>query len=129
MPTRDNYQISGSSMEEVKRSLNFLLQRFADRMDKIEGIRGTASIESTLDMNGNKVVDLAAATDAADALPLSQFTLTGTIQVFESVVLTNELSVGGDASFEGSVTIEEDVAVQGNISVYDSGNVKIHSME
>ena len=43
--TRDNYQITGQTVEELVRNLNFLLQRLADRMDKIEGIRGTSSIE------------------------------------------------------------------------------------
>lgn len=55
---RDNYNISGSTVEELKRALNFLLQRLADRMDRIEGIRGTATMHSDLDMNGNRAIDL-----------------------------------------------------------------------
>jgi hypothetical protein len=65
--TRDNYQVTGGTVPEVVRSLNFLLQRIADRLDRAEGIRGTASIESDLDMNQNVVFDLAGGQDEADS--------------------------------------------------------------
>lgn len=44
---KDNYQISGSSVTELVSNLNFLLQRLADRLDQIEGIRGTSQIEGS----------------------------------------------------------------------------------
>lgn len=56
--TKDNYQVTGRTVQELVMSLNFLLQRMADRMDKIEGIRGTASIESELEIGTNLDVDL-----------------------------------------------------------------------
>ena len=58
MGSRDQlYIVEGDSIEDIKRSLNFSLQRVNDRLDKIEGIRGTASIQSDLDMNGNDVIN------------------------------------------------------------------------
>lgn len=59
MATRDQPQITGSDIEDVKRTLNFALARIYDRLDKIEGIRGGSSIESDLDMNDNTINNLA----------------------------------------------------------------------
>ena len=41
--SRDSYFVNGSSVEELKSDLNFILQRIADRLDKMEGLRGTSS--------------------------------------------------------------------------------------
>jgi len=104
--TRDSYQVLGGTVEEIKRNLNFMLQRMADRMDKIEGIRGTSSIESDLDMNSNRVTDLGVAVSIADGLRKDQADLTGANPSVTS------LTVSG-----------------GNVKVYDSNGVKIHSLE
>jgi hypothetical protein len=45
--TRDNYQVTGNTVPELVNSLNFLLQRIADRLDKLEGIRGSTDGIST----------------------------------------------------------------------------------
>jgi hypothetical protein len=64
MSTRQVYIVSGSSLDEVKIDLNRNLQAMADRMDKIEGIRGGSNIESNLDMNDNTINNVnIAATD------------------------------------------------------------------
>lgn len=68
--TRDNYQVSGRTIEDLARSLNFILQRLADRIDRIEGIRGTASIESNLDMNQNVITEVATPSAQQDATRL-----------------------------------------------------------
>ena len=67
MASRDNYSVIGNDIEELKRSLNFLLQRLADRMDKIEGIRGTPTFSSSVDMSSNQINSLAAPTEDDDA--------------------------------------------------------------
>lgn len=50
--TKSNYQIPGGSAE-----LNFVLARIADRLDKLEGIRGDAKIESGLEVGPVEVLD------------------------------------------------------------------------
>lgn len=37
-----------TSLEELREQLNRILFKISDRVDRIEGIRGTASIEDTL---------------------------------------------------------------------------------
>lgn len=69
--SRDNYQVSGRTAAELVTSLNFKLQRLGDRMDRIEGIRGTASIESNLDMNNNVIQEVGSGTVTDDAARLS----------------------------------------------------------
>jgi len=56
--SRENIQVSGNSLEEIKRNLNFALQRIADRMDKIEGARGTSTIISNLSLEGNSLINV-----------------------------------------------------------------------
>ena len=50
--TRSSYQVPGGSHE-----LNFILARIAERLDKIEGIRGDAKIESSLQTGPLEVLD------------------------------------------------------------------------
>lgn len=115
--TRDNYQVTGRTVEELARSLNFLLQRIADRMDRIEGIRGTASIESALDMNLNRITELADAEEDTDALNREQADLTGASPTFSSLTSSTFVDVGTDLS------------VDGVIEVFDDDGHLIHSME
>ena len=109
--TRDNYQVTGRTVEELVRNLNFLLQRVADRMDRIEGIRGTSSIESALDMNSNRITEVADAVEDTDALNREQADLTGASPTFTSMTISEDLDVGGD------------------ITVYDADGNLIHSLE
>lgn len=41
--TRDGYQIFANDLDGLKNELNFILRRMADRLDQMEGIRGTSS--------------------------------------------------------------------------------------
>lgn len=68
--SRDSYRVTGQTAPELSRELNFLLQRVADRMDKMEGIRGDATIESDLNMSDHKVRQLATPTAASDGARL-----------------------------------------------------------
>lgn len=43
--TKESYQLPGASSE-----LNFILARIADRLDKIEGIRGESQVEESLEV-------------------------------------------------------------------------------
>jgi len=46
MATQRAYIISGNSLEAITQSLNFHLQDVADRLDKLEAIRGTPTLTS-----------------------------------------------------------------------------------
>lgn len=90
---KDSYRVTGQTVPELTRELNFLLQRMADRMDRMEGIRGTASIESDLEMNANRVRDIGAgsvSTDGArlgdleaDSLDFGNVNLSGDLKVYD----------------------------------------------
>jgi len=41
--TRDFYVVNGNTVEELRYELNTVLQRMTDRLDKMEGLRGTSS--------------------------------------------------------------------------------------
>lgn len=118
--TRDNYSVSGNTVEELKRSLNFMLQRMADRMDKIEGIRGTASIESDLEMNDHAVREVGAGSEDDDAARL--------IDLLTEPLSLSELTVSGE-TFLTSLETQGDAEINGDIFVYDSDGNLIHSME
>jgi hypothetical protein len=48
--SRDSSLISAADVPELVNQLNFILQRFADRLDKIEGIRDSfESADATFD--------------------------------------------------------------------------------
>lgn len=66
--SRSSYLISDLNLTD----LNFVLSQIADRLDELEGRRGTPSFNSDVDMNGNKVTDAAAATNASDVVTKSQ---------------------------------------------------------
>ena len=141
--TRDNYLVLGQTLGEVKNNLNFLLQRFADRMDKIEGIRGTAEINSDLDLNQNRIIDLQSsvvATDGVNQGELSdQGTSTDDSPTFESVTLNSNLTVSGTTTLTGNATMSGDLTVSGDTQVVgidstggftftDATSVVIHQM-
>lgn len=103
--TRDNYQVQANSLQELILGLNLLLQRLADRMDKIEGIRGTASIESDLNMNMNYITDITGAINTDEAVSKAQLpdqglsstdspTFVG-LTVSGNTLLSGDLTVGG----------------------------------
>lgn len=115
--TRDNYQLTGSTVEEVKRSLNFLLQRFADRMDKIEGIRGSPKMEASLNMSNNRITALADPVSGADAVSLDDLT-----EGVDSIIADN-IQVTGSWLFSDVTRFEAP------IRVYDADGVLIHSFE
>ena len=56
MPTtKENYQINATDVPGVVLRLNFVLARIADRLDKIEGLRGELSTKGAT-FNGKLTV-------------------------------------------------------------------------
>lgn len=54
--SREHYQLSATDVIALRTELNFILARIADRFDRIEGIRGTSTIENTLQIGSENVV-------------------------------------------------------------------------
>ncbi len=113
--TRDNYHVTGSTPAEIVRSLNFLLARLADRMDKIEGIRGQPSIEANLTMNNSVIENVGVGEVNSDAARLDD------IDDFASLI-EDEIVIG-----EWQFT--EDTSFNGNVYVFDDDGYLIHSLE
>ena len=109
MSSGEHYTITANSIPEMVRSLNFTLARLADRMDKIEGVRGTSTIESDLDMQSNKITDVSAGQESTDVSIVDQL-------------------VGSGPTFSG-LTLTGDMATTGDIKVVDSNGTVIHSFE
>ena len=63
MPTV--YLVDGSTVDALRQSLNFSLQNIADRLDKLEGVRGKPSMFSDLDMNDKKITNAGLDDDSA----------------------------------------------------------------
>jgi hypothetical protein len=57
MATREHYSLTASTVPELVTQLNFILARIQDRLDKIEGVRGTSSITTAMQVtvDGNIV--------------------------------------------------------------------------
>ena len=54
--SRDNSQITSADWESARVELNFLLQRINDRLDAMEGLRGSLQSESGGSFQGRVVV-------------------------------------------------------------------------
>lgn len=46
MPLRERYMVTAHDLESLKTELNFQLQSIADRLDRIEGIRGKPELST-----------------------------------------------------------------------------------
>lgn len=138
MATRDNYQIQFNNLDELRMNLNLLLQRLADRMDKIEGIRGDPVIDGNLSLNGNRLIDVlqsAASTDGVNQSELADQDLDTTDSpTFASLTITATLTVSGNFTVGGDLTIMGTTATgdyisTGDVKVKDSNDVVLHSFE
>lgn len=54
--SKEHYQINPGDLANVISQMNFILARMADRMDKIEGLRGTSTIVDGLSIETNSQV-------------------------------------------------------------------------
>jgi len=74
------YLIIGGDLEAVKQQANFIFQQLADRLDAIEGIRGTATL--TVDLNGGNITGMTITNSTINTSTISGTlvgTLTGTV--------------------------------------------------
>lgn len=119
--TKDSYRVTGRTADELTRELNFLFARFADRMDRIEGIRGTATIASDLNMQSNRVTELGDGSEDSDAARVGDLLSDG--PTFTSVTTTGGMTAGT------TMAVGTDLTVGGNVYVRDADGNLIHSME
>lgn len=61
--SRSTYQVNSLTIEE----LNFAFRLIADRLDELEGRRGTPSFKADVDMGSNKITTLGTGISASDA--------------------------------------------------------------
>ena len=54
--SRENYQLRAQDLSSLLNELNFIFSRIADRLDKIEGIRGTSTIVDGLTIETNSQI-------------------------------------------------------------------------
>lgn len=62
---REFYLVTGNTVQEIKTQLNGFLSRLADRVDKIEGLRGELETESGT-FQGDVTAPAVAVTDDSD---------------------------------------------------------------
>lgn len=125
--SRENYQVTTTDPEGMQLRVNSVFQSISDRLDKIEGIRGEASIESDLDMNDNTIknVDIAATDITADSMTVGNIMITGHIffEGTDSGLVYGEISVE-DNSTETTINTQG-VAVQ--VTIFDTNNHSHHA--
>lgn len=51
--SKEFYQLRSRSLDSLVSELNFILARISDRLDKIEGVRGGATIQDSLTITGD----------------------------------------------------------------------------
>ncbi len=65
---RRTYQVGNMNREEM----NFILQQISDRLDELEGYRGTPTFKANIDMDSNRITTLGTGTADTDALRKDQ---------------------------------------------------------
>lgn len=68
MTQRRVYRLSFGTIDEM----NFVLSQIADRLDQMEGYRGTPEFKADVNLGGNVAVNSGTASDAEDLTPLGQ---------------------------------------------------------
>lgn len=72
MPPKKSFgapNITGATVQELARSVQFWFQHFADRLDTLAGLRGTATFYGAVDAQGNPIQNVGDPTDENSAIP------------------------------------------------------------
>lgn len=56
MTSREHYKLTASTVPQLVQQLNFILGRIQDRLDQIEGVRGTSTIMDGLTIEASDEV-------------------------------------------------------------------------
>ena len=126
--SRENYQITTTDPQGMLLRMNSIFSSMADRLDKIEGIRGGSNIESDLDMNDNTVknVNITANDITANTLAVEDITMTGDMFFTgtDAGLTYGEISIEENIITE-TVIVSSDVAVQ--VTVFDANGHSHHT--
>lgn len=122
---RRTFRVGALTIEQV----NFTLGLIADRMDELEGRRGTPQFKNDVNMGNNRMTRMAAAAGATDAVSKVQAEQDITVTMANNLTMTEELSAksGGvtvTAAYTdiitlnmGSVTSGDRFFIQGFLSM------------
>lgn len=104
--SKEGYRVSARDLPSLSLELNFHFSSIANRLDQIEGWRGTSTINSNLDLTQNSLIN---------------------VGNFDQNLGT------ADAPIFGGMTIDGDIAVTGSIDgdvlkVTDSNGTILHQM-
>ena len=137
--TRGFYQLL--SDQNIVNDVNMILQQVSDRLDKIEGIRGTAEIESDLNVAGSANIS-GNASVAGDTSLTGDLSINGDITssgtVTSVTIIVNQSTVTGDQDVTGNQVISGDQSVVGTLTAprlsvtYDAvmcGHFSIHAID
>ena len=102
MTTKEIYRLNSLNVEEINR----LLQRLQDRLDKIEGWRGTPEFQTDISLKSNKVTEVADATADTDSPNFGQtaegvLTTRGDL-IYRDATTVTRLALGAANRFLGS---------------------------
>lgn len=67
-----NPQITGNSVDELRKSTQFWAQQIYNHLDRITGLRGVPTLFASLDAQGNALQNVAPASNPADAVVKAQ---------------------------------------------------------
>lgn len=89
---RGSYRVSSLSLDAI----NFTLGLLADRIDELEGRRGTPKFKSHVDMGDNKILSLGNAATDTDAINLggTEDVVSGTASTLNSSLASTSLTLG-----------------------------------
>lgn len=55
--SRVSVQLSANTVDQLRTELQFILQQMSDRIDKLEGVRGTPAFQSEATFNGDVIAN------------------------------------------------------------------------
>lgn len=122
---RQNYNISSLNLDQ----LNFTLALISDRLDELEGRRGTPLFKNVPDMDGNRISNVGTPQETKDALTKdisSDSVIEGTVNLFftDARVLTAHNTIaGGHSQLTQATNFTDATASTVSVTGADAGGV------
>lgn len=122
---RQNYTIGNMELGQ----LNFVLTLLGNRLDELEGRRGTPTFKNVPDMDGNRISNVGVPTQPADALTKdisSDAVIEGTINLFFTAAratAVHDALPGGHAKIIQATNVSDAVGSAVSVASADAGAV------